>query len=159
MSFLGRKLGRVFSSLGSKVTRTVNRLGEKGMSLVNQVKRGVADIPGQANQFAKNIVLQSGAVTDGLRIGTNIADKIMSGAVGLGAGNIPIAGKYIEGGAKVMSGLKQGAEFLDQKRDQEEARLRRNAEGDRMRNTVLEKMNGRKQAAIVAADDISSPFA
>ena len=155
---LGFKIGRAFSSLGNKVTKSFNQLGHKGESVLNQIKRGVSDIPNQANQIAKNIVLNSGAVTDGLRIGTNIGDKILSGAVGLGAGNIPIAGKYIQGAQKGMSALKQGAEFIDSKRDQEESRLRRNAEGDRMRNTVLEKMNGRKQAAIVAADDVSSPF-
>ncbi len=158
MGFLGIKIGRAFSSLGNKVTKSFNQLGAKGSSALHEIKRGISNIPAQANQIAKNIVLQSGAVTDGLRIGTGIADKIMSGAVSLGAGRIPIAGKYIEGGAMAMNKLKQGAEFIDQKRDQEESRLRRNADGDRMRNTVLEKMNGRKQAAIVAADDLSPAF-
>lgn len=173
---LGVKLGRAFSSLGNKVTESFNRLGEKDKSVLDKVGKFVRNPQGEINHLAKDIVLKSGGITDGLRIGTDIGDKILSGAVGLGAGNIPVYGKYIQAGQQGMSKLAQGAAYLDSKRDQEEARLKRNAFRDssrdaerareridieranQMRNTVLEKMNGRKQAAIVAADDAPTNF-
>ena len=158
------KIGRAFSQLGQKVDKSFNKLGDKGNSALNKVKKDIGNVPGEVNHLAKNIVLNSGAVTDGLRVGTGIGDQILSGAVSMGAGAIPVYGQYIAKGQIAMKALHKGAVMLDNKRDQEEARLRRNAANDqinnaaRERSTNIEKMNGRK-LAILGEDTIPSAFA
>ena len=181
---LGMKIGRAFSSLGNKVARGVRKIGEKDMAQINKVNKLIGDPMGQVNSLAKDVVLKSGAITNGLRIGTDIGDKVFGAAVGLGAGNIPVYGKYVLAGQKGMSALKDGAAYIDQKRDQEEARLSRNAARDTASNGFrytwrdladkldkkvmddmkaarerlgnIEKMNGRKQE-IIAQESTAPP--
>ena len=85
---------------------TINRIGKKSNQVINTL-----------DNAADKVLDKSGVVTDTLRIGANVGNKIVHELNNSGFKNIPVVGKLttaIESGTNQLS---RGATKLDQVRD------------------------------------------
>lgn len=170
---LGNKIQKGFSSLGQKATKLTNNLGNKTNSVIREVK-GVANVLENKMEQVKNtannivnkipeynekaismgntIIKKSGGITDALRKGSNIGDRIISGVGQLG-GNIPIVGNALQVASKGTHQLAVGAKKLDKIRDNADKKLNKYADVSRETISDIEKMNQRKKNEMIRAQE------
>ena len=142
---LGNKLQKSFNSIGNKASKISTSIGNKVSSVVKEAK-GVADVlekkAGQIQNTATNayadaskivnkipeynekarglgntIIRKSGGITDVLKKGAIVGDKIVQAGLQLGGKDIPVIGSALALAGKGSSQLARGATKLDSVRD------------------------------------------
>jgi hypothetical protein len=151
---LGNKINKAVSMIGNKTNKISNSLGNK----VNSV----AAMNEKAIKFGNNLIEKSGNLTDALRKGTQIGDKFIQSAVNSGVANLPVVGGVIGTGLKAASQISgrvaQGAQKLDQIRDNAQVQLDKYGDTSRSALSGIEKMNQRKREQILQALDNSNNY-
>jgi hypothetical protein len=178
---LGNKLQKSFSTLGQKTNKITTSIGNKVSSVVKEAK-GVADVlekkAGQIQNTAQNayadaskivskvpefnetlikqgnvIIKKSGGITDVLRKGAVVGDKIVQAGLQLGGKDIPVIGSALALAGKGSSRLAIGATKLDNVRDTAQKKLDKYSDVSRGTISDLEKMNQRKREEIARAGE------
>ena len=178
---LGNKIQKGFSSLGQKTAKFTTNLGNKTNNVLREVKEVANVLDKKAGQVANtannafdntkqfvnkipdynekaismgnSIIKKSGGITNVLRKGSNVGDRLISGAVQLGGGNVPIIGDALKLASKGTHQLALGAKKLDQTRDTAERKLNKYADVSRETIGDIEKMNQRKKLDMIRAQD------
>ena len=169
---LGMKISKAFSKMGDKTTKAFNTLGTKTNSVMNKTKQiagrvediakntidktkdlvnKIPDINEKAINLSQNIIKKSGGITDVLRKASSIGDKLISGVVQMGGGDIPVIGSALKIAQKGTHQLNVGAKKLDNARDTGARKLEKYSDVSRQTIGDIEKVNQRKKAEIIDA--------
>jgi hypothetical protein len=103
--------------LGLKVKNTLDRFGRKSNNTINRIGKKSNQIINTLDNAADKVLDKSGVVTDTLRIGANVGNKIVSEINKSGFKDIPVVGKLTTAIESGTSQLSRGATKLDQVRD------------------------------------------
>jgi len=103
--------------LGFKVKNTLDRFGRKSNNTINRIGKKSNQIINTLDNAADKVLDKSGVVTDTLRIGANVGNKIVSEINKSGFKDIPVVGKLTTAIESGTSQLSRGATKLDQVRD------------------------------------------
>lgn len=168
---LGMKISKAFKSLGDKSTKAFNTLGSKTNDVIKQTKQiagrvddvarnaidktrdivnKIPDVNEKAIKLGQTVIKKSGGITDVLRKGANIGDKLISGVASLG-GDIPVVGNALKVASKATHQLNVGAKKLDQARDTGAKKLNKYSTVSRETIGDIEKMNNRKKEEIMSS--------
>lgn len=169
---LGMKISKAFSKMGDKTTKAFNTLGSKTNDVMNKTKQiagrvddvakntidktkdlvnKIPDVNEKAINLSQNIVKKSGGITDVLRKSASIGDKLISGVVNLGGGDIPVIGSGLKMAQKGTHQLNIGAKKLDEARDTGAKKLDKYSKISRQTIGDIEKVNQRKKTEIMEA--------
>ena len=103
---LGLKVKNSLDRFGKKSANTINRIGKKSNQVINTLDKAIDDV-----------LDQSGVVTDTLRIGANVGNKIVKEVNKSGFKDIPIVGRLTTAIESGTGQLARGATKIDQVRD------------------------------------------
>lgn len=107
-----------YMGLGLKVKNTIDRFGRKANNTIDKLGKKSNMVINKADKFADNVLDKSGQVTNVLRKGANIGNKIVTGINESGLiSDVPILGNVSRGIQMGTEQLSKGANKLDQVRD------------------------------------------
>jgi len=171
---LGQKFSKAFSSLGNKTSKLTTKIGDKTNSVIKQVQKKagqientatnafdktkdlvnkIPDLNEKAIKLSQNLIKKSGGITDVLRKGASIGDKLINGVVKLGGGDIPLIGSALKVAGKATHQMSVGANKLDSSRDLAAKKLDRYKDVSRGTINDIEKVNQRKKDEVAQAQD------
>jgi len=162
---LGMKISKAFSKMGDKTTKAFNTLGTKTNSVMEKTKQlagrvedianntldKTKDLNEKAINLSNNIIQKSGGITDAIRKASSIGDKLISGVVNAGGGDIPGIGSVLKIAQKGTHQLNTVAKKLDDARDTGAKKIGKYNEVSRQTIGDIEKANPRKKAEIIEA--------